>query len=68
MGMLLYKEMTANDTIILSSSIGTFLTWLENVVEFLALLFSFRNVTYILVKFVQQDRLKNSIEQLKVRF
>ena len=36
----MYKEMMSNDTIISSSSMGTFLILLENVVEFLALLFS----------------------------
>ena len=40
MGMFMYKEVMSNDPIISSSSMGTFLMYLENMVEFLALLFS----------------------------
>ena len=40
MGMFVYKEVTSNDTIISSSSMGKFPMQLENVLEFLALLFS----------------------------
>ena len=39
-GMFVYKEVTSNDAITSSSSMGTFLMQLENIVEFLALLFS----------------------------
>ena len=39
-GMFLYKEVTSNDAIISSSSMRTFLKYLQNVVEFLVLLFS----------------------------
>ena len=35
----MYKEVMPNDTIISSSSMGTFLMQLENVAEFLALFF-----------------------------
>ena len=39
-GIFVFKEMISDDTIISSSSIGAFLMQLENVVVFLALLFS----------------------------
>ena len=41
MEMFVSKEVTSNDTIISSFSMGTFPMQLENVVEFLVLLFSF---------------------------
>ena len=41
-GMFVYKEVTSNDTIISSASMETFLMYLENVVEFLAL---FKRIT-----------------------
>ena len=40
MGMFVYKEVTSNDVIISSSSMGTFMMCLENVVASLILLFS----------------------------
>ena len=56
--------MTSNDAIVSSSSMGTFLIELENMVEFLVLLFSsltsFKNVSYSFVKIVQQGATKNS--------
>ena len=39
-GMFVYKEVTSNDAIISSSSMGTFMMCLENVVASLILLFS----------------------------
>ena len=47
--MFVYKEVTSNDTIALSYLMGTFLMLLENVVEFLALLFSFFHLSIILL-------------------
>ena len=40
-GMFVHKEVTPNDTIFPSPSMGTFLMQYENMVEFLALLFSY---------------------------
>ena len=55
--MFVYKEVTSNNIIILSSSIVTFLMYLEKVVEFLALLLSslssFQNGTYVFAETVQ---------------
>ena len=44
-GMFVYKEVTSNDTIISSFSMGKMMQ-LENVVEFLALLFSSLTFSY----------------------
>ena len=49
MGVFVYKEVTSNDTIISSSSMGAFM--MESVVEFFLLLFSsFKNVSYVFVR------------------
>ena len=46
-GMFVYKEVTLNDTIISSSSMGALLMLLENVVGLLLLLFS--SLTWALI-------------------
>lgn len=55
--MFVYNEVTSNNAIILSSSTGTSLMYLEHVIEFLALLLlslsSFQNVTYVFAETVQ---------------
>ena len=65
MRMFVYKEVTSNDTIISSSSMGTFLMELENVVEFLALLFSsLRMLAMYLLRLYSEEPLYETIGRI----
>ena len=68
-GIFVSKEVTSNDTIILSSSMGTFLMELENVVEFLQLLFSsltyaFRMLAMYLFRLYHEEPLYETIGRI----